>query len=653
MRVMLSSREKKILIALKEAGKPLIISNLAAIAGVTPRTVKKDIEVLRQKLDKNRVEIITKPGVGVWIEEKSNDEYLENLLYSSNRITNPIFPDDRVYYIAKRLLETNGFMSLEDLSVELYVSKSTVAKDVLKVEELLNKYGIKLYKKPKYGIKIIGEEKNIRQANAEILKNVTARHDEVINDCLKDLLKGVDLNAIQKIIQDSEEKFNYILSDVSFKGLLIHLAISIKRLREGKKVTLELKDLNLLKKEKEWEIAKDLAKEIGQRFNVTIDEAEIGYITMHLLGAKLQNDIENERFSENYLKELDNKLFTALKSIISEMAETTGYEFYNDKKLFAGLFLHLRPAINRLKNGIRLDNPFLGEIKKEYSIAFEISITFWEKLKEFYSIDVNEDEIGYVAIHFGASMERLKSIDRSRKTAVIVCATGIGTAQLLAVRFKKLFPNIELIKVLPAFKAKSMLKDLSPDIVLSTVPFETEQSIVINVSPFLDEKDISRIESILKSKRVNAEVKDTKPKLLSYISEDLVFLKMEAKDKFEILSKMSQNLLSLNYVKEGFYESVLQRERFSSTALGNLVAVPHPYEGFVRLPKISVATLKCPIKWDDKKVQLVFLIALDLTIKEEFKSIFEQLAEIINDREKIQRLIDCKNYAEFTEIFKV
>lgn len=650
---MLNSREKKILMALKETEGPLTISNLASIVGVTPRTVKKDLKILKEKIDKNKIEIVTKPGMGVWIKKKDvTDDYLENVLSFSNKITNPIFPDDRVIYIAKRLLETNSFMSAEDLAVELYVSKSTVAKDIPKVEEFLAKYGIKLYKKPKYGVKVIGDEKSIRLANAEILKNITIKHDEIINNNLKELLMNVDLNAIQKIIQDSEEKFNYILSDVSFKGLLIHLAISIKRLRENKKVTLELKDLNLLKEKKEWDIAEDLASNIEKIFNVVIDDAEVGYITMHLMGAKLQNDIETEKFSENYLKRLDYKLYTILKSIINDIAEATGYKFYEDKKLFIGLFLHLRPAINRLNNKIKLDNPFLEEIKKEYSIAFEISISFWGKLKEFYTIDVNEDEIGYVAIHFGASIERLKTVDRDKKRAVIVCATGIGTAQLLAARFTKLFPDIELIKVLPVIKAKSMLKDLAPDIVLSTVPFATEETIVINVSPFLDKEDVNKIESIVRNKKNNTELKEVKSKILNYISEDLVFLNMETRDKFKVLSEMSQKLLSLNYVKEGFYESILERERFSSTALGNLVAIPHPYEGFVNVPKISIATLKYPIKWDDKKVQIVFMIALDLSIKEEFKIIFEQLADVINNKEKIAKLIECKNYLELIETFK-
>lgn len=650
---MLNSREKKILASLKEAEGPLTMSNIALMVGVTQRTVEKDLKILKQKLDKEIVEIVAKPGVGVWIIKKdAADEYLGRLLFSSNKISNPVFPSDRIIYIAKRLLETNNFMSAEDLAFELYVSKSTVTKDILKVEDFLSKYGIKLCKKPKYGIKIIGDEKSIRLANADIFKSITTKQNEIIDDNLKSLLKNVDLNEIESIIQESEEKFNYILSDVSFKGLLIHLAISIKRFQDGKKVIFNRKDLNLMKKKNEWGIANYLAKKIENKFNIIFDDAEIGYIMMHLIGAKFQNDIETEKFSEKYLKRLDYKLFEILCAAIDDVAKMTGYKFSEDKKLFTGLFLHLRPAINRLKYAIKLDNPFLEDIKKECSIAFEIAISFCERLNKFYKINFNEDEIGYVAIHFGASIERLKYYDKSKKKAVIVCATGIGTAQLLAARFTKLFPDVELIKVLPVIKAKNALKDLLPDIVLSTVPLEIEGTIVVNVSPFLDKEEINKIESILNNKKNSIKFKNTELEILNYISESLTFLRIEAKNKYQVLDRMSQNLLSHDYVKKGFYESVLQRENFSSTALENLVAIPHPYEGFVKVPKISIATLKHPINWDNKKVQIIFMIALDLSIKEEFKNIFEYLSNVISDKDKILKLIESRDYAKFIEIFK-
>ncbi|TCO67627.1 BglG family transcription antiterminator [Caldanaerobacter subterraneus] len=649
---MLNSREKKILKVLKEAKEPVTVSDLSAVTGVTTRTVKKDIEILKLKLDRNKVEIITKPGVGVWLEEKDNSGYLENVLGAFSEVKNPVFPEDRVYYIAKRLLETNGWMSLEDLSVELYVSKSTVAKDLSKVEEFLKKYGLKVEKRPRYGIKVKGDEKNIRLANAEILKNITAKHSEIVDGTLKELLDDIDLLAIQKIIQEIEEEYDFILSDISFKGLLIHLAISLKRLQEGKKVEMEGEDLDLLKKEKEWEIAEQLVKKVEKRFGVTMDEAEVGYIAMHLMGAKLQSDIETEKLGEDYLKKVDYKLYVVMNAIVKDLSDVFGFDFYKDKKLLTGLFLHLRPAINRLKNGIKLANPLLEEIKKECNVAFEVAISFWQRLQKFYEIEPGEDEIGYVAIHFGASIERLKENAGSRKTAIIVCASGIGTAQFLAARLQKIFPEIELLKVLSLGKAKRMLDELSPDIVLTTVPFETKKYNVVSVSPFLEEKDVEKISRFLRSE-IREKAQQRKWKILDYIESDLSIFQVKVKSKGEIILKLSEKLKEKGYVKDGFYESVIERESFSSTAIGNYVAIPHPYSGFVTVPKIAVAVLDAPIKWDEaKKVQLIFLIGLDLSVKEDFKMIFEELSDVVENESKVQKLLKCRSFEEFVRIFR-
>lgn len=458
--------------------------------------------------------------------------------------------------------------------------------------------------------------------------------------------------AIQKIIQHIEEEYDFILSDVSFKGLLIHLAISLKRLQEGKKVEMEGEDLDLLKREKEWEIAEQLVKKIEERFGVTMDEAEVGYITMHLMGAKLQSDIETEKLGEDYLKKVDYKLYVVMNAIVKDLSDLFGFDFYKDKKLLTGLFLHLRPAINRLKNGIKLANPLLEEIKKEYSIAFEVAISFWQKLQKFYEIEPGEDEIGYVAIHFGASMERLKEDTGTRKTAIIVCASGIGTAQFLAARLQKLFPEIELLKILSLGKAKRMLDELSPDIVLTTVPFESKRYNVISVSPFLEEKDIEKISRFLRAE-IREKAQQRKWKVLDYIESDLSVFQAKAKSKDEIILKLSEKLKEKGYVKDGFYESVMDREGFSSTAIGNYVAIPHPYSGFVTVPKIAIAILDAPIKWDEtKKVQIIFLIALDLSVREDFKMIFEELSDVVENESKVQKLLKCRSFEEFVRTFR-
>ncbi|WP_308811341.1 MULTISPECIES: YIEGIA domain-containing protein [Halanaerobium] len=233
---------------------------------------------------------------------------------------------------------------------------------------------MELYKRPKHGIKLIGSEKAFRKASASILKSSTVKHGAEISSDLKDLLKDVNLNIIQEIIQDSEVEFNYILSDISFKGLLIHLGISISRIYEENLITMERNEMRLLKKENEWKIAEYIGERLSSSFELEITDSELGFITIHLVGAKLQNDIESEKISESHLEKLNRELYTELRRIIDSISKITGYNFKQDKKLFTGLFLHLRTAVKRIKNDIRL--PYIDGIAKTFESRNYFSLLF-------------------------------------------------------------------------------------------------------------------------------------------------------------------------------------------------------------------------------------------------------------------------------------
>mgnify|MGYP000674203911 CR=1 FL=1 len=48
-----------------------------------------------------------------------------------------------------------------------------------------------------------------------------------------------------------------------------------------------------------------------------------------------------------------------------------------------------------------------------------------EVIEQEENVKTNENEIGFLAIHFGASLERNKLNEEMGKTAIIVCATGL------------------------------------------------------------------------------------------------------------------------------------------------------------------------------------------------------------------------------------
>lgn len=99
-------------------------------------------------------------------------------------------------------------------------------------------------------------------------------------------------------------------------------------------------------------------------------------------------------------------------------------------------------------------------------------------------------------------------------------------------------------------------------------------------------------------------------------------------------------------VDEGFIDSVFERENLSETALGNLIAIPHAFEGHIKKQGIGIMTLKKPINWGDEKVQLIFLLSLDVNSKDYIKGIFGDVLELTKDKKAVEVILKARRFSE-------
>ncbi|OTA40933.1 MAG: hypothetical protein A6D92_11705 [Symbiobacterium thermophilum] len=70
-----------------------------------------------------------------------------------------------------------------------------------------------------------------------------------------------------------------------------------------------------------------------------------------------------------------------------------------------------------------------------------------------------EPEIGYLAIHIAAALEREKLRRRTVPRALIVCSSGVGTSALLVTRIRSLLPEIQPGRVVSAFRVREVLAE--------------------------------------------------------------------------------------------------------------------------------------------------------------------------------------------------
>ncbi|MGF2940961.1 PRD domain-containing protein [Enterococcus xiangfangensis] len=71
-----------------------------------------------------------------------------------------------------------------------------------------------------------------------------------------------------------------------------------------------------------------------------------------------------------------------------------------DGNTYIGLADHINYAVNRFRKGERIRNALLLEIKKFYPKEYNAGISALKQITYYEGIELNEDEAGFIALHF-------------------------------------------------------------------------------------------------------------------------------------------------------------------------------------------------------------------------------------------------------------
>ncbi|MDI6600864.1 MAG: BglG family transcription antiterminator [Thermoanaerobacteraceae bacterium] len=498
----LDTRCIDILNYLIEADKPVTTSKLAEVFKVSTRTIRYDLDRIDDWLKENNISPVErKPNTGVYLREKksiadalSSIDYYE---YGPGRL-------EREDILKALILKAKDEIKIDELAEKLYVSRNTVINDLKNVRDWFERFNINI-KPTKNGLKITGEEKEIRRAAIELLTKETDTPklldylDERIfkpgaKKEISDFINDKDVEFLSEVLREAEQELGYRLSDMDFSGLILHLAIAVKRIKLGRNIMMPHEEIKQLQVAKEFAVASQIASCIESHYGIEVPIGEMGYITLHLLGSKSTTAVDIEK--ENWL---DVEFMTS--ELIKKVEEELKVDLEHDDILFKGLKEHLTPTLYRIKNDLPVKNPLLDDVKTNYPKLFKAVEKAVKIVENYAGKKIDEDEIGYISFHFGAALERMRSKRSIR--AVLVCSTGLGTARLLATRVMNEFENI-IIEDITSYHGLKELKT-DADIVISTINLKDAVLPYVKVSPMLTEEDISNIKRILREIYIKPE----------------------------------------------------------------------------------------------------------------------------------------------------
>lgn len=628
-------RQKKILIELKN--NPMDISQIAKKQNVTERTIRNDIKSINENLEKFNAEI-NKDSNGLYKIFMQNKELYEK--FEKQELLNFEFdysePKNRIAYIALKFLFSNKYIKLEDLMDTMYISRSTIQNDMKETRKMLNKYNLDFDIKPNYGMKIIGSENAIRNAISTIIYDINKNFYKRFTNNSKFFDKN-NLNEIYNIVIKNITESNLKLSDIALNNLVVHIAIAIKRISINQyfnnNIEIDIENSN------EFHIAEKIVEDLESKFNIEFPMDEVYYITMHLLGTKL---IINNNKNNKILDE-DEKIKELAFEIVKEVEKVLRYDLLEDKELLASIALHLKPAIYRYKNNMNIRNPLLSSIKINYPFVYEASSIASDVIYKKTGIIFNEDELGYIAIHLGAAIERAKLNIKPIRT-LLVCTTGIGSSRLLKYKLDSIFSNqLDIVDTTELYNIKNYINE-NLDLIISTVPFSMDLDVpIIFIYDILGESNFEDIKNFIYKKSNNK-------KCTKYLKKEDIYLGLDFENKEDVIRFLSDEIVKKGKTPDTLYENIMKRENIISTAFGNLVAVPHPFESISNETFLTMGVLKKTINWSGKQVQIVIILNVEKNSKGKFEEMYRLLLELIDSKESVERIIKSKSKEEIIDL---
>lgn len=652
---MLSQREIEILSYLSQRRNEFVKSSeIATMLQLSDRTIRKYVKTLKPEVEKNGATLIAKQGYGYQLKIDLMIEF-ENFL---KRYLSKDGPEqenindskDRQYYILNLLLFKKVGITIEQLSEQLYISRSTVSQDIATIKKIIAQYNLGIVSKQQHGIAIEGDERDKRHFIMDYFLGNHFFHS--INKYFQEtpLLQQINMEELAIIVVDETRESKVYLSDYILQNLVLHLGLMIRRLLDGYSLKTITSNEEVLT-ENELSVARKILNRVERIYKISFPEEEAKYISLHIMtkGSQLQNQDAKSDLSQRVSK------------ILNKIEKDLGFPMSSDSQLLYGLVTHLEPLIKRVQNKFHLENPILNDIKAQNESSLTMTKTYFGELEELKNQEVSDGEWAYLTLHLLAAIE--KYYQREKLNVLVICATGYGSAQMLKVRAEREFSlQMNIVDVISYYEITDEKLEhidlIISSIDLSTIVFKVP---VIQVNVLLNEQDIKKINTFIHHHDNKFSYNDALEENVATEQYSLFFNQYCNENSFnyieEAITKEALfNLLikQLSLKEERDFEDKLRRqlnfrEELSTVVFSDDVAVPHTAQPVGDYSSIAVALVPNGVYWDEQhqQIKLVIMLSPSKYNDNELKTIIDIIVNLIDSDEKIAEIMNCKDYNSF------
>lgn len=510
-----TTRQREILKIILDVNRPIGSMELAKLLHITPRQVNYSMKGVKVWLKQQGQDLNVLPGVGFAVNLTADQtQALSQKINIHSDVQIVLSVSQRQQLLALFLLTRTEPVILAQLEQVAQVSRMTILKDLDEIEGWLHGQKINLVRKPHFGIQVSGAEHDCQQALAELLWGETpfsadpvtaiSHSDGLVFNLqgdarllplvatIKNYLAGLQMRRTIGLVAKAEEQLSGRFTDDAVLHLALVFSILSERVQHGNHLEVGSELLDSLRSARMWPVAAYVASRLGRETNSTWKDSDMAGIAMEMMAAPRNDAFPGELERESDFSSLSERL-------MEHISQSFGIpKLKDDRTLQNGLLNNIVPACFRQRYHlwfpVALNNTGLPEeYEKEHAIAQEISVL----VHEFTEASLPQSEINNLVLLLRAAFIRNRSYRFDR--VIVICPSGMATAQLLVARLHVRFPNLSNLEVIS-------LRDLTPslvasaDLILTTVPLPrqyAQNEKTIQVHPLLMPEDIETITQFL------------------------------------------------------------------------------------------------------------------------------------------------------------
>jgi Transcriptional antiterminator len=625
-------RQAKIIKYLVEQQEERTKEQFAKQLNVSLRTITTDVKQINESALKHGFQICSQHGAGYRLDisnQAAFDAYYQQIVRT---LPTYLTPKERQVNLLLLLLFNRTYVTLHQMAERVFVSESTIKNDLQPMKARLQENELSLYGKPYYGYKVVGSEERRRGLIAQLLRQTFSKPK--ITQEYAEFLEDFDEKGLRQFLIQRIQQYEIQINDPVLENILLHVLLLSFRMKQGKFIQSEV--VPLTEEDSIVQLTRDLCRYLQERENVYLPRNERLYLCQQLHGKML---VIHE-FTQY------EQLCTYIEQALQAVDARYQTNFHADGELQEALALHMAPLLQRLYTGHQLENPMIEDVYTRYANVFTITYEFVQLIAQPIQQAISKDEMGYLAIYFAASLEKQaqKEITRYKKIAVI-CATGGGASYFLKTKLEQIFTNAQVA----TYSLIEVEQIGTVDLIISTVPTEIEaaQAPVIHTQALLTEKEINKIQQDLLLIQESQAGSVTLAQRLECLFSEKNFLITDERDYLQLLKTRAERLEQTGQAKIGYAQLVLQRETLVNTIYQQGIAGPHAMEARALVEGIDVILVKPTMTYQEKSVQLIFLINISQGHLFLHKEISQLMIQMMDDPNFEKQVATMQTYTDF------